>query len=225
MTVILVLMTFATFAMIDFFLSRSKNPRLALAKAHNPAVTPSEPSLAYVDGFAIPDRMRYHSGHSWALTERKQIHRIGIDEFAACLAGTIDKIELPKPGQWLRQGQKAWSLQRSGAQAEMVSPVEGEVLQINEEVLHNPALLSSDPYGKGWLMTVHVPDEENTFRNLLPSRMVPLWMRNAAESLYAMQPQLAGITAADGGRPSADLADSMANEDWEKMTREFFLTR
>ncbi len=225
MTVALVLFTFVAFALIDYALSRSKNPRVVVEKTHTPAITPAEPSVAYVDGFAIPERMRYHPGHTWALTERKQIHRIGLDEFAACLAGTIDKIELPKPGQWLRQGQKAWALLRSGAQAEMVSPVEGEVLQINEDVVKDPSLLSSDPYGKGWLMTVHVPDEENTIRNLLPARLVPLWMRNAAEALYASQPQLAGLTAADGGRPSADLADALGNSEWEKLTREFFLTR
>jgi hypothetical protein len=74
-------------------------------------------------------------------------------------------------------------------------------------------------------MTVHVPDEENTTRNLLPARLVPLWMRNAAEALYASQPQLAGATAADGGRPSPDLANALGNAQWEKLTREFFLTR
>lgn len=225
MTVALVLFTFVVFALIDYALSRSKIPRVVVEKAHTPALIPAEPSVAFVDGFAIPERMRYHPGHSWALTERKQVLRIGVDEFAACLAGTVDKIELPKPGQWLRQGQKAWALDRAGAHTEMVSPVEGEVLQVNEDVLKDPSLLSNDPYGKGWLMTVHVPDEENTTRNLLPARLVPLWMRNAAESLYAMQPQLAGLTAADGGRPSADLADALTDGEWEKLTREFFLTR
>ena len=224
MTVILVILTFVAFALIDLALKRSKQSRVVAVAAHIPAVSPAEPSVAYVDGFAVPDRMRYHPGHAWALIERKQVHRIGIDEFAACLAGSIQKIELPKPGQWLRQGQKAWSIERSGARSEMVSPVEGEVLQINEDVLKNPALLTSDPYGKGWLMTVHVPDEENTFRNLVPTRMVSLWMRNAVESLYALQPRLAGATAADGGRPSHDMSDTLGNEDWEKITREFFLT-
>ena len=225
MTVILVLLTFAIFAVIDYALSRSKNPRLVVEKPHNAILPPTDPSVAFIDGFAIPDRMRYHAGHAWALTERKQVQRVGIDEFAACIAGSIDTIELPKPGQWLRQGQKAWSIRRSGSQAEMVSPVEGEVLQVNEDVVKNPALLTTDPYGKGWLMTVHVPDEDNTNRNLLPARLVPLWMRNAAEALYASQPQSAGATAADGGRPSSDLADSLTPGDWEKLTRDHFLSR
>jgi hypothetical protein len=64
------------------------------------------------------------------------------------------------------------SFYRDGEKAEMVSPTEGEVLVINCEVLNNPALLRHDPYGNGWLMTIDVPDEENTSRNLIPKGLV-----------------------------------------------------
>src|ERR1035438_9206953 len=106
----------------------------------------------------------------------------------------------------------------------MVSPTEGEVLQVNVEVLNNPALLREDPYGKGWLVSVHVPDEENTNRNLLPKGMVHEWMREAVERLYALQPALAGAAAADGGRPAEDLLSALPDVDWKQVTAEFFLT-
>jgi hypothetical protein len=51
---------------------------------------------------------------------------------------------------------------------EMASPTEGEVMEINYELLQNPSDLRQDPYGKGWLVAVHVPDEENTTRNCSP---------------------------------------------------------
>ena len=86
-------------------------------------------------------------------------------------SGKIEKIELPKPGQWIRQGQKVISFFRDGQKTEMVSPTEGEVMAINSDVLENPALLRQDPYGKGWLVSVHVPDEENTNRNLIPRKL------------------------------------------------------
>ena len=108
------------------------------------------------------------------------------------LAGKIEKIELPKPGQWIRQGQKVISFFRDGQKTEMVSPTEGEVMAINSDVLENPALLRQDPYGKGWLVSVHVPDEENTTRNLIPRMLVGEWMREAVERLYARQPAAGG---------------------------------
>ncbi|HTP87989.1 MAG TPA: glycine cleavage system protein H [Bryobacteraceae bacterium] len=234
MTVLLVLLTFLAFAVIDYALNRGKFPRRVVEKPHTPALNPvaeaaraaiMEPAVTWVDGFAVPDRMRYHPGHAWCLTERKGIERVGVDDFAARLAGRIDSIELPRPGQWLRQGQKAWSFTRDGERTEMASPVEGEVLQINEEVLRDPSLLRHDPYGSGWLMTMEVPDAENTARNLIPKGMVSMWMRQAVEAFYGMQPQLAGVTAADGGQPVDDLCIGLPQESWSRLTREFFLTR
>jgi glycine cleavage system H lipoate-binding protein len=220
MTVILVLVTFMIFALVDYFLSRGKVPQVAIEGAHTPAVEPG-----IIDGFAVSSKVRYHPGHAWCLQERKHVERVGVDEFAAAVAGPIDKIELPRPGQWVRQGQKAWAFSRNGEKVEMVSAVEGEVIEVNHEVAKDPSLLRKDPYGRGWLMVVHVPDEESTGRNLLPSGLVPNWMRNAVEALYARQPQLAGATAADGGLPVEDLTAALPNVEWRKLAAEFFLTR
>jgi hypothetical protein len=113
---------------------------------------------------------------------------------------------------------------RDGQKTEMVSPTEGEVKEINSEILNNPAALRADPYGKGWLVAVHVPDEENTGRNMVPKGLVREWMREAAERLYARQPMLAGAVAADGGRPVDDLTAGLADAKWHELTGEFFLT-
>ena len=222
MTVALLLVTFLAFALIDYLLSCKHAPRIAKAETPAPAAPFLQP--AFVDGFAVPQGLRYHQGHAWLYRERKNLARVGADEFAAVLAGKVDKIELPRPGQWIRQGQTAWSITRNGETVAMVSPTEGEVVEINTEVIDNPALLRSDPYGKGWLMTVHVPDEETTQRNLVPKPMVGAWMRQAVERLYAVQPELAGAVAADGGRPVDDIFEHLPNADWKTLTREFFLS-
>jgi len=156
--------------------------------------------------------------------ERKNVVRVGADEFAAALLGKIEKVELPKPGQWVRQGQKVLSFFRDGVKTEMVSPTEGEVMEVNPEVVNNPSALRQDPYGKGWLLTLHVPDEETTTRNLVPKGLVRDWMRDAVERLYSRQPALAGAVAADGGRPSEDLLSALPDADWKAVTGEFFLT-
>ena len=217
MTVILVLSMFLVFALVDWMLSRSEARQLATLP--QPAIEP-----AVVEGFATPDTVRYHPGHGWLVRERKNLARIGADEFAAALAGKIERVDLPRPGQWIRQGQKTWAFWRNGQKTEMVSPTEGEVVEVNPEIAKDPSLVRKDPYGAGWLMTVHVPDEEGTTRNLIPKSLVTQWMRDTAERLYARQPALAGAVAADGGRPAEDIAAALPAEDWEKLTAEFFLT-
>ena len=219
MTVVLVLVTFLIFAIADFILSRGKAPHVAVEEHAKPGLEP-----AMLEGFAVTDKVRYHAGHAWCTRERKHVERVGVDDFAATLAGPIEKIELPRPGQWIRQGQKAWAFSRNGEKVEMVSPVEGEVIEVNPEVVKDPSLLRTEPYGRGWLLVVHVPDEENTTRNLLPTSLVSNWMRSAVEALYARQPRLAGATAADGGVPVADPVAGLAGAEWRKLAAEFFLT-
>src|ERR1017187_7536069 len=222
MTVVLVLACFLVFIVVDYFLNRRKAIQTVSGEATQAAAAAW--GADYVDGFLVPRSISYHSGHSWLVRERKTVVRVGADEFAAALAGRIEKIELPKAGQWIRQGQKAFAFIRDGQKTEMVSPTEGEVMEVNAEVLSNPALLRQDPYGKGWLMSGHVPDGEDTGRNLVPQRLVGEWMREAVQRLYARQPSLAGAVAADGGRPAEDLLAALPGTNWKDVTSEFFLT-
>jgi len=223
MTVILVLATFLAFIILDYVLSRrtATEPRVAAEAAPLPAIAPQP---AYVEGFLVPESLNYHAGHAWLQPEHKHLVRVGADEFATALLGQVEKIELPKPGHWVRQGQKTWTFHRDGEQAEMVSPIEGEVVAVNPEVTRDPSLLRKDPYGRGWLMTVYVPDEESTRRNLVPGALVRDWMRDAVERLYARQPQLAGAVAADGGRPADDIFAALPDASWKELTQEFFLS-
>src|SRR5215831_19001941 len=188
MTVLLVLATFLVFIVLDYALNRRK--AIATVGVEAPKTVPAQLGGDYVNGFLVPENVSYHSGHSWLVRERKNVVRVGADEFAAALAGKLEKIELPKPGQWIRQGQKMVAFLRNGERAEMVSPTEGEILEVNPEVAANPALMRQDPYGKGWLLSIHVPDEENTGRNLVPKMLVREWMSEAVSRLYARQPQL-----------------------------------
>jgi glycine cleavage system H protein len=222
MTVILVLATFLVFIVVDYVLNHRKAIHTVAVDA--PRTSPAQTIPDYVDGFQVPEKISYHSGHAWLVHERKNVMRVGADEFAAALLGKLEKIELPKPGQWIRQGQKVLTFYRNGQKTEMVSPTEGEVMEINAEAIKNPAIVRQDPYGKGWLVAVHVPDEENTSRNLVPKRLVREWMRESVERLYSLQPSLAGSVAADGGRPAEDLLEAIPEANWNQVTSEFFLT-
>jgi glycine cleavage system H protein len=71
-----------------------------------------------------------------------------MDDFASKLAGKVEQIKLPQRGQWVRQGQKIWTMQRGGAAVDMVSPIEGSVTDINEALARDTELTRQDPYAK-----------------------------------------------------------------------------
>src|ERR1039457_6008614 len=166
MTVLLVLFTFTAFLLIDYFRTR-RNPAEATIHASAAKSDSAVPRLqpALVGGFAVPENLRYHPGHTWALSESPSLVRVGMDDFASKLTGRLESITLPQRGQWVRQGQKICTLYRDDAAVDMVSPIEGTVSDINQALAADPKLALRDPYGEGWLVTVQAPDAKPSFRN------------------------------------------------------------
>jgi len=225
MTVILVLLTFITFLLIDHFYSRKKvvaQPVLQVAPAKREALPRLQPSL--VGGFQVPENLRYHPGHTWALSESPSLVRVGMDDFASKLTGKIDRITLPQRGQWLRQGQKICTVYRDGNAVDMVSPIEGSVADINETVARDPKLALRDPYGEGWLVTVQSPDAKTNFRNLLGGALARWWTEESASRLQRKMSMALGALAQDGGVAMDDATAHIPGQDWMPIAKEFFLS-
>lgn len=220
MVALAVILTFAVMLLVDHLVVRQP----ILIADDSPART-NRPRLLspVVAGFSVPDNLRYHPGHTWAASETAELVRIGIDDFAARLAGKVESIDTPTRGQWVRQGQKIVAMHREGRDIELVSPIEGTVVDINQAVIDNPELARKDPYGDGWLIAVNAPDARTNFRNLLGGNIARRWMEEAALRLQALLPMPAGAVAQDGGMVVDDLSSHITDSDWKQATREFFL--
>jgi glycine cleavage system H lipoate-binding protein len=225
MVVLLVLFTFAIFLLIDYFRTRHAivKPALQVSEAKPEAAPRLKPAL--VGGFKVPENVRYHPGHTWALSESPSLVRVGMDDFASKLTGMIEGVTLPKRGQWIRQGQKMCTLHRDGCAVDMVSPIEGTVSDINEFIVTNPKLALSDPYGDGWLLTVQAPDAKTSFRNLLGGPLARWWTEESATRLQRRMPAvMAGAMAQDGGVAVDNIASHIPEQDWLPIAKEFFLS-
>jgi glycine cleavage system H lipoate-binding protein len=225
MTVILVLLTFAAFLLIDHFQSRKRvvtQPGFQVSPAKREDLPRLAPS--FVGGFQVPENLRYHPGHTWALSESPSLVRVGMDDFASKLTGKVDRITLPQRGQWLRQGQKICTLYRGGNAVDMVSPIEGSVADINESLAQDPKLALRDPYGEGWLVTVQSPDAKTNFRNLLGGALARWWTEESASRLQRKMPLALGALAQDGGVAMDNVTAQMPGQDWMQIAKEFFLS-
>ncbi|HUM06208.1 MAG TPA: glycine cleavage system protein H [Terriglobales bacterium] len=221
MTVILVLLTFATFLLIDHFYSRKKvvtQPALVAAKRE------AQPKPGVVGGFQVPETLRYHPGHTWALNESPSLVRVGMDDFASKLIGKVERIVLPQRGQWIRQGQKIATIFRDGASVDMVSPIEGSIADINDAVTQDATLAKKDPYGEGWLVTVQSPDAKTNFRNLLGGALARWWTEESAGRLQRKMPMMLGALAQDGGVAMDNLTEQIPDKEWSSIAKEFFLS-
>jgi len=221
MTVILVLALFVTFLAIER-LSGKKAPEYVLQTAPR-AEAGMRKASPIVAGYEIPEHLRFHQGHAWALGESPNLVRAGIDDFAAKLIGEAEEVNLPQRGQWIRQGQKVWSFRVNGELIEMVSPIEGTVNDVNDEVARHPETLTSDPYGNGWLMTVQAPDTKTNYNNLLTGSMARSLMADSAKKLAAYIPESNLALAQDGGKVHGEIAKQLPADKYVAITKEFFL--
>ena len=228
MTVLLVLFTFAAFLLIDHFRTRrAVQPVLQVVQAKQATAAANAPRLqpALVGGFAVPENLRYHPGHTWALSESPNLVRVGMDDFASKLTGKVERIALPQRGTWIRQGQKMCTLYRDDVAVDMISPIEGSVSDINQALAADPKLALRDPYGEGWLVTVQAPDAKTSFRNLLGGAMARWWTEESASRLQRRMPlAFAGALAQDGGVAINDLAAQIPDQEWLPLAKEFFLS-
>ncbi|MBZ5516173.1 MAG: glycine cleavage system protein H [Acidobacteriia bacterium] len=223
MVAILVLTTFVIFVLVDYYFQRRAPQRVEAASASPKAKELPFP-MDTVGGFKLPAQLAYHPGHSWAAKEGRQVVRVGMDDFAVRLIGKIDQLELPARGRWLRQGEKGWAIKRGSHRYEILSPMEGEVVDVNMEVLQNPAVLGTDPFGAGWLVAVQAPAAEGNLKNLLHGRLAQRWME---DSVITLQGRIDGGTGArlqDGGHAVSDVLGQVPEDRWDDLVRELLLS-
>lgn len=177
-----------------------------------------------VEYFRVPDGHFYHQGHTWARPDSGDTVTVGLDDFAQKLIGRIDSITLPTPGSAVVQGEKGLSLLVDSREIDLLSPVHGEIVEINDRAVASPKIVTQDPYETGWLMKVRVPGHGAGIRNLLSGRLARQWTENALEALRARTGENLGVVYQDGGLPVRGIARALDPRGWDEIAREFFLT-
>ncbi len=197
MAVLLVFATCLVFVVVDYFMGSKKKVVEVAAPEQAPAPS-TLLSSSSIEGILVPDQLRYHPGHTWLMEEQSKVARVGADALAVSVMGPVDKIELPKIGRWVRQGQKSFTFYSGPEKIELASPAEGEVVEINPAVVKDPKLAIKDPYGAGWLVKVSVPERDTVLRNLLPQSLVRGWMKEEVRRVRAAIP-MAKVAVMGGG--------------------------
>lgn len=175
--------------------------------------------------FSIPEDLYYHQGHSWVMPQGAELVKVGVDDFAQRLVGSTNKISLPKIGSRIEQGDVGWKLGIDAKTIDMLSPVTGDVVAVNKNIVKNPALINQDPYGKGWLMMVKPDNQRATVKNLLTGKLATAWIEKTADTLRGRMGGELGVMYQDGGLPVSGIAKALSPDAWDKMASEFLLTQ
>ena len=111
----------------------------------------------------IPANLKYSNDHEWVRVEGNEAF-VGITDFAQSQLGDIVFVDVPPVGASLGQNEVFGSIEAVKTVSDAFLPVSGEILEFNEALENDPALVNKDPYGEGWIIKVNManPAEVDT---------------------------------------------------------------
>jgi glycine cleavage system H protein len=109
--------------------------------------------MAAVESY--PDDLKYHEEHDWARLEGDEAV-LGVTWFAADALGELVHFDPPEPGATVTKDASYGEVESVKAVSDVIAPLSGEVLEVNQKVVDAPETVNEDPYGEGWLIRVRV---------------------------------------------------------------------
>jgi glycine cleavage system H protein len=106
---------------------------------------------------SYPHDLRYHAEHDWARLEGDTAV-LGITWYAQDALGEIVHYEPPEEGSSLAKDESYGEVESVKAVSDVISPLSGEVVEVNRKVVDEPETINEDPYGEGWLVKVRLSD-------------------------------------------------------------------
>lgn len=106
----------------------------------------------------VLENLQYTKSHEWVKIEDDKA-LVGITDYAQDSLGSIVYLEVPEVGAEIKQGTECGTIESVKAAGELIAPLSGTVLEVNEEVVNNPELLNEDPY-QHWLIRIKINNNE-----------------------------------------------------------------
>lgn len=113
----------------------------------------------------FPQNLKYTNEHEWVRVEGDVVY-VGITDYAQEQLGDIVFVDIPTVGETLNAGDTIGTIEVVKTISDIFCPISGEVLEVNEALEENPALVNQDPYGEGWLVKIK-PAADSDFDALL----------------------------------------------------------
>ena len=108
---------------------------------------------------SYPEDLKYHEEHDWARLEGDEAV-LGITWFAGDALGELVHFEPPEVGASVTKDQSYGEVESVKAVSDLIAPLSGEVLAVNEKVVDGPETVNEDPYGNGWLIRIRLGDPD-----------------------------------------------------------------
>lgn len=129
-----------------------------------------------IEGYNMPDDLHYEENHYWVKKEGDLLV-MGMDDFAQKMAGEIVYVQLPFEGKKMKKGKKFAQVESGKWLGKVYAPVNGEMIEANQDLEANAALINEDCYGAGWMFKVQPSDMSEVDDLLYGQESVEKWLK------------------------------------------------
>ena len=120
-----------------------------------------------VEDIFLPENIYYTKDHEWALITENGLVRIGISDYAQKELHEVVFVDVPRKGVLVKQLEPLGTAESVKAVSEFFSPISGEIIERNEELVLNPELVNQEPYGRGWIVLIKPSNLEEEIERLM----------------------------------------------------------
>jgi glycine cleavage system H protein len=163
-----------------------------------------------------------HPSHTWAEVVQPNLVNVGMDKFTSSVFGSVQGIVLPRQGDRVYQGARAWTIKRGDRELTQISPVSGRVVEVNKRVAENPQVLTQGNPEENWILKIAPLRLAREARNLLSGEMLARWNQATKEQLVAALVPTSYPVLQEGGEIKPDLGDELTSDQWHRIARDFF---
>ncbi|MHC1705907.1 MAG: glycine cleavage system protein H [Bacteroidales bacterium] len=177
----------------------------------------------------IPQGIYYCKNHTWAFLEKNGSARIGLDDLLFHIVGEIKFTNLRNSGDIITKGDLIAELDQNGRTLSIYAPISGIILNKNSAIIEDSAILSEDPYGKGWVYRLKPTNWKAETSSYYLAEEATVWSQQElnrfkdfiAHSLKDYSTEPATLILQDGGEISDNALSELPAEAWQDFQKDF----
>jgi len=191
-------------------------------KARVHILGPNESAASYSKEFSIPGGVLVSNGHCWVSLAQDGTAKIGLDDFARKLLGSVDSINFPNVGMKVKAGQPLFSVNQRHRRTDFLAPISGNVAQINEKLGRNCAALEETPYESNWICTIKGDDLDEELTRLKIGKSAVVLFQEDIDRFLAAQKETGRGEASDPAGLFIGAIEKMDDAQWASTVKDFF---
>lgn len=177
----------------------------------------------------VPYGLYFNKNHTWTFLEKSGMAKVGLDDLLIRLTGDVQIRDFKKPGETVGRGDVLTSLVQEGRTLKIKSPISGTIVDSNQELVTDPAILNEDPYNNGWIYRIKPGNWMAETSNCMVAETAAEWTKGElnrfkdfiAFSMKKSQTDPSMVIMQDGGELCDHPLKMLPVEVWNDFQEEF----